>query len=122
MHFTFPVLNKRGWEPGDFILHLTGYEIEPRTDLINQMSFFVGGKIAAWNREGGKIYFRPLEDLKDVRIVLLSKEKKELINWNFEELAKSVIYFLIIEETMDLSGFVLDAKSGDEKISLHTFL
>ena len=122
MHFTFPTLNKRGWEPGDFILHLTGYETEPRTNLINQMSFFVGGKIAAWIREGEKIYFRPLEDLKDVRIVLLSTEKKELINWNFEELQKSVIYFLIIEETMDLSGLVLDVKSGDKKISLHTFL
>ena len=122
MHFTFPVLNKRGWEPGDFILHLTGYETEPRTNLINQMSFFAGGKIVAWNREGGKIYFRPLENLKDVRIVLLTPQKKEVINWEFKELAKSVIYFLIVDETMDLSGFVLNAKSGDEKISLYTFL
>jgi hypothetical protein len=122
MHFAFPYLNEIIWEPGDFILHLTGYEPEPRTNLINQMSFFAGGKIAAWNREGGKIYFRPLEDLKDVRIVLLSPQKKEIINWDFKELAKSAIYFLILDETMDLSGFVLDAKSGGKKISSYTFL
>jgi hypothetical protein len=86
------------------------------------MSFFAGGKIAAWNRQGGKIYFRPLEDLKDVSIVLMSPQKKQLINWDFKELTKSGIYFLIVDETMDLSGFVLNAKSGDEKISLYTFL
>jgi hypothetical protein len=115
--FVFPELNRRVWEPGDFILHLTGYETEPRTNLINQMSFFTGGKIVAWNRDREKIYFRPLEDLKDVKIVLLSQERKELINWDFNELANSVIYFLVIEENMDLTGFVLEAKSGEKKIS-----
>ena len=122
MHFVFPELNRRVWEPGDFILHLTGYETEPRTNLINQMSFFTGGKIVAWNRDREKIYFRPLEDLKDVKIVLLSQERKELINWGFNELANSVIYFLVIEENMDLTGFVLEAKSGEKKISSYTFL
>ena len=122
MHFVFPELNRRVWEPGDFILHLTGYETEPRTNLINQMSFFTGGKIVAWNRDREKIYFRPLEDLKDVKIVLLSQERKELINWDFNELANSDIYFLVIEENMDLTGFVLEAKSGGKKISSYTFL
>ena len=122
MHFTFPTMNKRVWEPGDFIIHLTGYPTEPRTQLINQMSSFAGGKLVSWNRQGGQIFFRSLEDLKEVRIMLLDPYKNEIVNWDFSEIANSITYFIMVDEKIDLREYVFVCESKGEKISLHTFI
>lgn len=122
MNFAWPALNERVWQPGDFILHLTGYPTEPRTNLINQMSSFAGGKLVSWNRQEDKVFFKALDDFKEVRIMLLDKFKTEIINWNFVEVSKSINYFVIVPEKLDLADHVFICKSGEELISLYTFL
>jgi hypothetical protein len=93
---SFPHLNKNIWEPGDFIVHVTTYETNERIEILGLLKDFVGGKIGRWERDGDKIWFKPLVDLDYFCLFLYVNEEKKLF-WEFSSASSKSYYWVQAE-------------------------
>lgn len=94
MNDSFPNINKNLWEPGDFIVHITSYTTDERIEIINLLTPFVGGKIGRWERNGDKIFFKPLvENLGPINLVL-ERNREQVISWNIESPNRKIVYWV----------------------------
>lgn len=97
---SFPYYNKNLWEPGDFIVHVTGCSLEERIEAIEKLEYFTGGLICKWGQgleDSRRIYFTPLENLTNVKIVIEDQEKNPLETWFFESLTRRIFYWIFFE-------------------------
>ena len=94
-------INDNCWKPGDFIVHVTGYKKEWRIEILEQLNHFSGGLIAGYTRETDKILFTPLEDLKNIKIQLISTQTSTITNYSFPHLDWNMKYILYIDGLND---------------------
>jgi len=98
---SFPDYNKNLWEPGDFIVHVTGCSLEERIEAIGKLKYFTGGLICKWGQgleDAGRIYFTTLEDLTNVKIVIVDQENNQVATWFFESLSRKIFYWIFFEQ------------------------
>jgi hypothetical protein len=98
---SFPDYNKNLWEPGDFIVHVTGCSLEERIEAIEKLKYFTGGLICKWGQgleDARRIYFTTLEDLTNVKIVIVDQENNQVATWFFESLSRRIFYWVFFEQ------------------------
>lgn len=98
---SFPDYNKNLWEPGDFIVHVTGCSLEERIEAIEKLKYFTGGLICKWGQgleDARRIYFTTLEDLTNVKIVIVDQENNQVATWFFESLSRKIFYWVFFEQ------------------------
>lgn len=113
-------VNNLVWEPGDFIVHVTGYQKEERIRLLSDLNFFSGGAIVNMKSDNKKITFKPLLDLPYLKLQIKNLYGNLLHEKEYNNLSsKSSL-------SLDLSNHVIDSTiriEGYDKtnnlISLH---
>jgi hypothetical protein len=105
---SFPHLNKNIWEPGDFIVHVTTYETNERIEILGLLKDFVGGKIGKWERDGDKIWFKPLVDLNYFCLYLHVNGEKKLF-WEFTSASRKSYYWVQIENYTENTVLKMEA-------------
>lgn len=91
---SFPHINKNLWEPGDFIAHITSYTTNERIEIINLLTPFVGGKIGKWEKNGDRVFFKPLvENVGNINLVL-ERNSEKIISWHLESPSRKMVYWV----------------------------
>jgi hypothetical protein len=114
-------INLNTWQPGDFIVHVTGYPREERALMLKDIDIFSGGLVAQWSYEPGKILMRPLDDIENMKVVLYNKNGDHVMYWNFEKTDHRSFYWMAIDDFKpDEQYFKVFNRVGKE-IALHKF-
>jgi hypothetical protein len=125
MNSPFMVFNNIGvndlvWQPGDFIVHVTGYKKEERIKLLSDLNFFSGGEIINVLFKDEKIYFSSFSNLPYILIKFKDSNNNIINEIKFEELNPSYQYFIsfpqiMINTTIRVEGYDIN----NNLISLH---
>jgi hypothetical protein len=108
-----PNINDNVWEPGDFTVHVTGYPLDIRKNLLSDLNYFSGGLVSCFDRNQLKITFTPLKNLENITFVIYDVNNNALINYFFDYLDLKLYYILYIEKYMENIDLII--KSFDEK-------
>ena len=73
-------VNNLVWKPGDFIVHVSGYQLKDRIQLLSDLNYFSGGAIAKFRYENSTVFFSPLEKLKFAKIIIKDAEGNNILN------------------------------------------
>ena len=111
-----PDINNHVWVPGDFVVHVTGYPLDERSRLLNDLNHFSGGLISSFIKQGKELHFTSLKNLQNVKVVIYSLDNVEIINYFFSNLDLKLYYILYIEEFMENMDLLI--KSFDENDNL----
>jgi hypothetical protein len=107
-------VNNLVWEPGDFIVHVTGYQKEERIKLLSDLNFFSGGAIVNMQSNNKQITFKPLLDLPYLKLQIKNLYGNLLHEKEYNNLSsKSSL-------SLDLSNLVIDSAiriEGYDKIN-----
>lgn len=118
------LINNHCWEPGDFIVHVTGYKKDERIKLLNDLNYFSGGLLSNWECNNNVITFSPLIDLGKTKIIIYDENNNPLINYNFNDLNYIINYKLYIDSSLNHQKLIIKGFDGDGKLisikMLHT--
>jgi len=114
-------INLNLWQPGDFIVHVTGYPREERALLLKEIEVFSGGLVAQWSHEPGKVYLRPLADIKDMKVVLYNKRGDYVMYWDFDKVDHRLLYWIAVDEFYPEEQYFRVFDSKGKEIGLHKF-
>jgi hypothetical protein len=118
------LINNHCWEPGDFIVHVTGYKKDERIKLLNDLNYFSGGLLSNWECNNNVITFSPLIDLGKTKIIIYDENNNPLINYNFNDLNYKINYILYIDTSLNNQKLIIKGFDGDGKLisikMLHT--
>jgi hypothetical protein len=107
-------INNLVWNPGDFIVHVTGYNKEERIKLLSDLNFFSGGAIVNMRSVDRKLTFSPLLDLPHLRLQIKNLQGTLLYETEYNKISsKSLI-------CIDLSSLLIDGPiriEGYDKIN-----
>jgi hypothetical protein len=109
-------INNNAWEPGDFIVHVTGYKKEQRINILEGLNHFSGGIVAGYTRIPEQIIFTPLYDLKDISFQIYYPGALFVINYTFPDLTYKLEYILYAEG-LDDKPLIVKAFDGTKLIS-----
>jgi len=90
----FPNINKNLWEAGDFIAHVTSYTTDERVEIINLLTSFVGGKLGKWERNGNKIFYKPLVENLGIIKLFLERDGKQIVFWTLDSPSIKMVYWV----------------------------
>jgi hypothetical protein len=110
--------NENCWFPGDFIVHVTGYEKNDRIKLLSDLSYFVGGLIGCWDFNEHYYEFSPLIDLDATKVEMWDVENNRFIYYNFEKLHHKGRYRLYLNDEFKNKSVIIKGYNNDELISL----
>lgn len=92
-------VNNLVWKPGDFIVHVSGYPLKDRIQLLSDLNYFSGGAIAKFRYENSTLTFSPLEKLKFAKIVIKDVEGNNILNQtSFDFLNHKLNYYIGVPE------------------------
>ena len=114
MAFYFIGANDMVWKPGDFIVHVTGYELDERIRMLSDLNYFSGGGVSKMRLEGGKLYLSPLESILQVRIVVKDMDRNIMTQVAFESLEYRIDYFIYLPN--DAEKVIVEAYDADGKM------
>lgn len=109
-------INDHCWEPGDFIVHVTGYQKDQRTDILESLNHFSGGTVAGYTRKPGIVIFIPLHDMKNISFQVYYPGASYVINYQFPDLTYKLEYILYAEG-LDDKPLIVKAFDGTKLIS-----
>lgn len=87
-------VNNLVWNPGDFIVHVTGYEKQERIQLLSDLNFFSGGAIVNIEKRKNTIHFRPLSDLSYLKLQVLDDNASVILEQEYNNMSTKIGYFL----------------------------
>lgn len=104
-------INDYCWRPGDFIVHVTGYEKEKRINLLKSLNRFTGGMLVFWSFEAetGKANFTSLEDYEEITVILYDLTGNAMINYKLHKIVYKRIYSLYMDPELLKSEFIIKA-------------
>jgi hypothetical protein len=113
-------VNDLVWKPGDFIVHVTGYQKEERIKLLSDLNFFSGGAIVNMESKDNKITFKPLLDLPYLKLQIKNLDGNILLEKEYHNLSSKSLFSLDlsnqpIENTIRVEGY----NKINNLISLH---
>jgi len=113
-------INNLIWQPGDFIVHVTGYKKEERIKLLSDLNFFSGGEIINVIFKDGKILFSSFSYLPYLILKLKDTDGNLINEFEFTELDPKYRLYIIppqimINTTIRLEGY----DKNNNLISLH---
>lgn len=113
-------VNNLTWQPGDFIVHVTGYKKEERIKLLSDLNFFSGGAIVNVLINEKNINFKPLLDLPYINLKLKDLDNNLLYEIEYQNLNSKMIYYInipdyVTDKTVKLEGY----NKINNLISLH---
>ena len=89
-------INDLVWKPGDFIVHVTGYPLQERIQLLGDLSYFSGGAVSKIRYENSLVYFSPLENLRFTKITIRDIDRNILGESIFEDISHKMNYFISV--------------------------
>lgn len=112
MVFHFLDINDLAWRPGDFIVHVTCYNLQERLSLLSSLANYSGGMICKFRRDGSLVHFSPVRMLDYARVVVRDVTGTVLTEAVFESLDYRVFYWIwfsgehgeIVFEAYDAAG------------------
>jgi len=107
-----PNINNNVWEPGDFSVHVTGYPLSIREELLSDLNFFSGGLVTGFRRFPTRITFHASKELTDIRIILYDLDGNALHNYFFDNLTSKLEYIMFTPK--DIFHMDLIIKTYDE--------
>ena len=87
-------VNNLVWKPGDFIVHVSGYSLKDRIQLLSDLNYFSGGAIAKFRYENSTVIFSPLEKLNFAKILIKDVEGNILNQSVFDFLSHKLNYYI----------------------------
>lgn len=109
----WPDINKNVWADGDFIVHVTGYAIDQRTDLLKQLNTFSTRNFSRLRREGDKVYFSPNSDMGPVDVSVVC-DGLVVAGERFGGLRVGGVYYF--SNVPQEGRLVFEVRDGDELI------
>lgn len=98
MSLAHPHMNHNIWDPGDFIVHVTGYELAERNRILKDLETFSGGLVAQWDKQDSKYFFRPLKDFKSLRVYVYKNDGSFVIFYELQDVSKEMIYWIVFDQ------------------------
>jgi hypothetical protein len=125
MNSPFMVFNNFGvnnlcWNPGDFIVHVTGYKKEDRINLLCDLNFFSGGAIVNVDIMNNQLRFRPLLDIPYIKLKIKDLMGNLIYEIEYHTLKSETLFYIdlsnyVITEYIKIEGY----DNYDKLISLH---
>ena len=116
MIFSNPYANNNVWQIGDFIVHVTGYPLPKRAELMSDLYYFVGGSIGGWRYQKNSISFSPLKDLEQTTIKLYDRDGNLLVYYDFANLEAKLVYCLFFDNQNKLDEIIIKSFDSNSKI------
>jgi hypothetical protein len=107
-----PNINDNVWQPGDFSVHVTGYPLKIREELLSDLNFFSGGLVTGFRRFPTRITFHTTKASTNIRIILHDLNGNALHNYFFDNLTSKLEYIMFTPE--DIFYMDLIIKTYDE--------
>lgn len=110
-------VNNNVWQPGDFIVHVSNYSVNERTNLLDMLNHFSGGEVMGYIREPSIIKFTCFDDLKDIFIDVCDENHGVLIKYYFEDLSYKISYILYTNDQIDELNVIVKVYNNEKLIS-----
>lgn len=115
MLFSFPGANDLAWKPGDFIAHVTGYDLDERIRILSDLNFFSGGDVAKIRMQDDRVIFSPLCRIPYTMIVIKEIGGEVLNKCAFTDcLEYRMDYFMTIPHSV--GKVIFEAYDSDGKM------
>jgi hypothetical protein len=111
-------INLNCWEPGDFIVHVTGYKVDERIKLMSDLNYFSGGLISNWCVYPTHLSFSPLVQLNYIKFIIYNNENKPLIHYELNNLNPKTSYQLYIQEPIKSELIIKGFDENNKLLSL----
>lgn len=99
--FFFEGCNENAWKPGNFIVHVTGYEVEERIKILDGLNYFSGGEVSKMYIKDACLFLSTLKNLKYAKIVIKDMFRNILRSAVLEDMKYRMRYFVSIPENTD---------------------
>ena len=111
-----PGANNNVWQPGDFIVHVTGYNREDRINLTSDLNYFSGGLLYNFHyNSDNRIDFSSLIELDNVKIVMYHYDDI-LFEYILPKVLPKVIYNLYYDPSFPKSGLLIKGFDKDNNL------
>jgi hypothetical protein len=113
-------VNKLSWNPGDFIVHVTGYQKEERIKLLSDLNYFSGGAIVNIHSKENKLFFKPLLDLQYLKLQVLDNNNSVILEHEYENMNSKHTYSLNLLNHQNTNHFIIKGYNKiNNLISIH---
>jgi hypothetical protein len=115
-------MNNNLWKPGNFIVHVTGYDLREKLRILTDLEIFSGGLLVQWHVDGRKIFFRPLRNISNLRLFITDSSYNFKYYFEIGDVLEKMMYWIMIAE--DENPFDLMFKSfgnNMKEIGFHKF-
>ena len=111
-----PGANNNVWQPGDFIVHVTGYNREDRINLTSDLNYFTGGLLYNFHYNGdNRIDFSSLLELDNVKIVMYYYGDI-LFEYTLPKVLPKIIYNLYYNPSFPQNGLLIKGFDKDNNL------
>ena len=111
-----PGVNDNAWQPGDFIVHVTGYNREDRINLTSDLNYFSGGLLYNFKYyNDNRIDFNSLIELDNIKIIMYHNEGI-LFEYNFSKILPKVIYNLYYDPSFPKNDLLIKGFDKDNNL------
>jgi hypothetical protein len=113
-------VNDLSWNPGDFIVHVTGYKKEERIKLLSDLNYFSGGAIVNIHSNENNLFFKPLLDLPYLKLQVLDNNNSVILEREYENINSKLIYSLNLSNYQNIPHFIIKGYNKiNNLISIH---
>ena len=113
-------VNNLVWNPGDFIVHVTGYKKEDRIKLLSDLNYFSGGEVVNVKLKNGVLSFKPLLDLPYLKLQVLDDQNNIILEQEYMDMSSKQPYSLNLSNFKDTNNFIIKGYNKiNNLISLH---
>ena len=113
-------VNNLVWNPGDFIVHVTGYKKEDRIKLLSDLNYFSGGEVVNVKLKNGSLSFKPLLDLPYLKLQILDDQNNIILEQEYTNMSSKQSYSLNLSNFKNTNNFIIKGYNKiNNLISLH---
>jgi hypothetical protein len=113
-------VNNLVWNPGDFIVHVTGYKKEDRIKLLSDLNYFSGGEVVNVKLKNGSLSFKPLLDLPYLKLQILDDQNNIILEQEYTNMSSKQPYSLNLSNFKNTNNFIIKGYNKiNNLISLH---
>lgn len=104
-------INQYCWNPGDFIVHVTGYNKDERVKLLRSLNSFTGGMLIYWtfDKDNSRANFTSLGDYDSIEVIIYDLNENPIINYDLHRIVYKRIYSLYMDLSLLESEFIIKA-------------
>jgi hypothetical protein len=113
-------VNNLVWNPGDFIVHVTGYKKEDRIKLLSDLNYFSGGEVVNVKLKNDTLSFKPLLDLPYLKLQILDDQNNIILEQEYTDMSSKQSYSLNLSNFKNTNNFIIKGYNKiNNLISLH---